>query len=84
MSASAQGAAAGLAQNGIYWKVIAYSVVVGGNVLAVGSMAGLSLQKIEHMHVGWFLRNVGWKALLGGIAGLGALYAIDWCYAAYI
>lgn len=84
VSASAQGAAAGLAQNGIYWKVIAYSVVVGGNVLAVGSMAGLSLLKMEHMHVGWFLRNVGWKALLGGIAGLGALYAIDWCYAAYI
>lgn len=84
VSASAQGAAAGLAQNGIYWKVIAYSVVVGGNVLAVGSMAGLSLLKMEHMHVGWFLRNVGWKALLGGMAGLGALYAIDWCYAAYI
>lgn len=80
VSSSVQGASAGLALNGIYWKVIAYSVVAGGNVLAVGSMAGLSLLKMEHMHVGWFFRNVGWKALVGGLAGLGVLFLIDWCY----
>lgn len=67
VSASVQGAAAGLAQNGIYWKVIAFSVVAGGNILAIGSMAGLSLLKMEHMHVGWFFRNVGWKALVGAL-----------------
>lgn len=84
VSASVQGAAAGLAQNGIYWKVIAFSVVAGGNILAIGSMAGLSLLKMEHMHVGWFFRNVGWKALVGALAGLGTLYLTDWCYSVWV
>lgn len=48
VSASVQSAAAGLAQNGIYWKVIAFSVVAGGNILGIGSLAGLSLLKMEH------------------------------------
>ncbi len=84
VSASVQGAAAGLAQNGIYWKVIAFSVVAGGNILAIGSMAGLSLLKMEHMHIGWFFRNVGWKALVGALAGLGTLYLTDWCYSVWV
>lgn len=84
VSASVQGAAAGLAQNGIYWKVIAFSVVAGGNILAIGSMAGLSLLKMEHMHVGWFFRNVGWKALVGALTGLGTLYLTDWCYSVWV
>lgn len=84
VSASMQAAAAGLAQNGIYWKVIAFSVVAGGNILAIGSMAGLSLLKMEHMHVGWFFRNVGWKALVGALAGLGTLYLTDWCYSVWV
>ena len=84
VSASVQSAAAGLAQNGIYWKVIAFSVVAGGNILAIGSMAGLSLLKMEHMHVGWFFRNVGWKALVGALAGLGTLYLTDWCYSVWV
>lgn len=84
VSASVQSAAAGLAQNGIYWKVIAFSVVAGGNILAIGSMAGLSLLKMEHMHVGWFFRNVGWKALVGALTGLGTLYLTDWCYSVWV
>lgn len=84
VSASVQSAAAGLAQNGIYWKVIAFSVVAGGNILGIGSLAGLSLLKMEHMHVGWFFRNVGWKALVGALAGLGTLYLTDWCYSVWV
>lgn len=81
VSQSAQGFAATLVQNGIYWKVIAYTVPVAGNILAMGSMSGLALLKMEHMHVGWFFRNVGWKVLIGGLLGLLALYGIDCCYA---
>jgi hypothetical protein len=25
---------------------------------------------MERMHVGWYFRNVGWKALVGGLLGL--------------
>lgn len=55
--------------NDAYWKLIAYASAVGGNVLTVGSMAGLALMKAERMHVGWYFKNVGWKAIIGGVAG---------------
>lgn len=62
--------------NGSYWKVIPYCVAAGGNILAIGSMSGLALLKMERMHLGWFFRNVGWKALTGGIMGMIVLYII--------
>ena len=63
-------------QNGSYWKVIAYATAMGGNVLCVGSMSGLALMKMEKLHVGWYLRHIGWKAMLGAVAGLVALWAL--------
>lgn len=64
-------------ENGIYWKVIAYATAVGGNVLCIGSMSGLALMKMERIHVGWYLRYVGWKVLLGAVAGLVVLWAFS-------
>lgn len=57
-------------QNGIFWKIIAYSSAMGGNVLLIGSVSGLALMKMEHIHVGWYLKKVGAIAFLGWIAGL--------------
>lgn len=59
--------------NGYYWKVVAYCSAVAGNFLAIGSLSGVALLKMEHMPMGWFLRNVGWKAILGALAGFAAL-----------
>lgn len=56
--------------NGIYWPVIAYCVMAGGNILGIGTISGLALMKMEHMHMGWYFRNIGWKTLVGGVAGL--------------
>lgn len=61
-------------QNGDYWKVVAYCVMVGGNLLTIGSMSGLALMKMERMHVGWYFSNIGVKALVGGLVGLAALW----------
>ena len=36
--------------NGIYWKIIAYTTTVGGCLLSVGSVSGLALMKMEHIH----------------------------------
>ena len=60
--------------NGIYWQVIAYCVMAGGNVLGIGTISGLALMKMERMRMGWFFRNIGWKALLGGVLGLAILW----------
>lgn len=60
--------------NGIYWSVISYCVMAGGNVLGIGTISGLALMKMEQMRMGWFFRNIGWKALLGGLIGLAILW----------
>ncbi len=60
--------------NGEYWKIISYCVMAGGNILTIGSMSGLALMKMERMHVGWYFKNIGWKALVGSLAGYAALW----------
>lgn len=61
-------------QNGDYWKVIAYAVMAGGNVLTLGSVSGLALMKMERMHVGWYFKNIGWVALVAALVGFGLLW----------
>jgi Na+/H+ antiporter NhaD/arsenite permease-like protein len=63
------------AQNGTYWKVIAYCTAVGGCLLSVGSVCGLALMKIEHIHLSWYVKNITLKVLIGWLLGL----AILWC-----
>ena len=61
--------------NGIYWPVIAFCTAVGGTLLSVGSTSGLALMQMEHMHLGWYLKTVAPKVLLGLLLGLLILYA---------
>lgn len=62
------------AQNGAYWIVIAYSTAVGGCLLSVGSVCGLALMKMEHIHLGWYLKNISLKVLVGWMLGLCILW----------
>ncbi len=61
-------------QNGAYWKMVAFSVAAGGNLMIIGSMSGMALLKMERVRVGWFFRNVGTKAILGWIVGFIILF----------
>lgn len=61
------------AQNGLYWKVIAYCTAVGGCLLSVGTVSGLALMKMEHIHFGWYFKNISPKVLLGWLLGLAVL-----------
>lgn len=63
-------------KNGAYWKIVAYVSSLGGNILCMSSLSGLALMRIERVRIGWYFRNVGWKALVGGVAGYVALYLI--------
>ena len=60
--------------NGDYWKVIAFCTAVGGCLLSVGSTSGLALMKMEHVRVGWYLKNLTPKVLLGFVLGLLILF----------
>jgi Na+/H+ antiporter NhaD/arsenite permease-like protein len=62
------------ARNGAYWMIVAYSTAVGGCLLSVGSVSGLALMKMEHVHLGWYLRNMTLKVMAGWIVGLVVLW----------
>lgn len=64
-------------QNGIFWKITAFSSAMGGNVLLLGSISGLALMKMERIHVGWYLKNAGVAAMLGWILGLSAMWLMN-------
>lgn len=67
-------AAGDMAANGLYWKVIAYSTAVGGCLLCVGSTSGLALMKMEHVRLGWYLKNLTPKVIVGWLVGLAVLW----------
>ena len=58
-----------VATNGAYWKVIAYSTAVGGCLLSVGSISGIALMRAEHVKLGWYVKHLTPKVLLGWILG---------------
>jgi len=60
--------------NGAYWLVIAFSTAVGGCLLSVGSTSGIALMKMEHVRLGWYLKNISPKVLLGWLVGFGLLW----------
>ena len=62
------------ARNGTYWKVIAYCTAVGGCLLSIGNISGVALMKMEHIHLGWYLKNITPKVLVGFVIGLIILF----------
>ena len=62
------------AQDGAYWKVIAYCTAVGGCLLSVGCISGVALMKMEHIKLGWYVQNITPKILIGFLAGLAVLF----------
>ena len=63
-----------LATNGAYWSVIAYTTAIGGCLLSIGSVSGLALMKMEHVRLGWYIKHITPKVLLGWIVG----YIVLW------
>ena len=63
-----------VATNGAFWSLVAFSTAVGGCLLSVGNVCGLALMRSEHVSLGWYVKHVTPKVLLGWIAG----YVILW------
>lgn len=53
------------------WHFIAYSAGTGGSMLIIGSAAGVAAMGMERIDFIWYLRKVGWLALIGFLAGAG-------------
>lgn len=63
-----------MATNGTYWEIIAYCTAVGGCLLCVGSTSGVALMKMEHVRLGWYLKNLTPKIVVGWLVGLVVLW----------
>lgn len=63
-----------VATNGPFWCIIAYTTAVGGCFLLIGSVSGLALMRAEHVKLGWYIKHVTPKILMGWIVG----YVILW------
>ena len=38
--------------------------------MLTGSLSGLALMKMERIHVGWYLKNVGWVSVIAWFIGI--------------
>jgi Na+/H+ antiporter NhaD/arsenite permease-like protein len=52
-----------------FWEFLAYCSGTGGSILIIGSAAGVAAMGIEKIDFIWYLKRIGWLALLGYIAG---------------
>ena len=54
------------------WHLLAFCAGTGGSMLIIGSAAGVAAMGMEKIKFGWYLRNIGWLALIGFLSGAGA------------
>lgn len=51
------------------WEFLAYSAGVGGNLLIIGSAAGVVAMGLEKIEFFWYFRRISWVAFVGYTAG---------------
>lgn len=66
---------ANFVQNGIYWKLIAFSTAMGGCLFGYSNLSGLAMMKMERIHVGWYVKHCSPKVFLGWLLGIAILFA---------
>ncbi len=57
-----------------FWTLLAYCAGTGGSMLIIGSAAGVASMGILKIEFFWYMRHVGWYALVGYLAGMIAFY----------
>lgn len=54
-----------------FWELLAFTTGTGGSILIIGSAAGIAAMGIEKIDFIWYLKKIGWIALIGFFAGVG-------------
>lgn len=67
-------------QNGSYWPFLSFCTAMGSSLFVLGSLAGIALMKMENVSIGWYIRFISGKVLLGWILGAITFYIIfEYC-----
>lgn len=53
-----------------FWEFIAFTTGTGGSTLIIGTAAGVAVMGIEQINFMWYLKKIGWLALIGFAAGI--------------
>lgn len=68
------------AQNGSFWPFLSFSTAMGSSLFVLGSLAGIALMKMENVSIGWYIRFISGKVLLGWLVGGLVFYVIaEYC-----
>jgi NhaD family Na+/H+ antiporter len=59
-----------------FWNLIAYCAGTGGSILIIGSAAGVAFMGLEKVQFFWYMRRIGFAALVGYFAGIGVFKLI--------
>lgn len=52
------------------WLLLAFTAGVGGNILILGSAAGVALLGVESVSFTWFVRKISWISFVSYISGI--------------
>ncbi len=54
-----------------FWEFLALTTGTGGSAIIIGTAAGVAVMGIEQISFIWYLKHIGWLALLGLATGIG-------------
>ncbi len=55
-----------------FWEFLAYCCGTGGSCLIIGSAAGVAAMGLEKIDFFWYVKKIGWLALIGYLSGAAA------------
>ncbi len=53
-----------------FWEFLALTTGTGGSAIIIGSAAGVAVMGIEQINFMWYIKKIGWLALVGFVAGI--------------
>ena len=56
--------------NHVFWQLLALTSGTGGSMVIIGSAAGVAVMGMEDIPFGWYLRKIGWLAMIGFLSGV--------------
>lgn len=61
-----------------FWEFLALTTGTGGSAVIIGTAAGVAVMGIEQINFMWYLKKIGWLALIGFAAGIGVFLLQVW------
>jgi Na+/H+ antiporter NhaD/arsenite permease-like protein len=56
-----------------FWHLLAFTTGSGGSAIIIGSAAGVAVMGIEQIDFMWYLKKIGWLALIAFVVGIAVI-----------